>query len=201
MLTKTLHTSLAAALLLAFSATQAQAFSFAPGSLEANINNDTLQVEYDRPMTGTSNLHTNASLLYTEEPSDSTVVGTLGLQGVETDGRTYRAAIGGRLYLMDIHSSDYGAALAFGGLFYHVVPGAQRVSIGGYGWYAPKVTSFGDTERVYELGARVAYRAIQNTDVFLGYRHLHLKNDKKYANKKLGDALEKGLHVGFRLNF
>lgn len=195
MLTKTLHTSLAAALLLALSATQAQAFSFAPGSLEANINNDTLQVEYDRPMTGTSNLHTNASLLYTEEHEDSALVGTLGLQGVETDGRTFRAAIGGRLYLMDAPGLDTGVALAVGGLFYHVLPGAQRVSMGGYGWYAPKVTSFGDTERVYELGGRVAYRAIQNTDVFLGYRHLNLKTDQGSG------TLEKGLHVGFRLNF
>lgn len=195
MLTKTLHTSLAAALLLALSATQAQAFSFAPGSLEANINNDTLQVEYDRPMTGTSNLHTNASLLYTEEHEDSALVGTLGLQGVETDGRTFRAAIGGRLYLMDAPGLDAGVALAVGGLFYHVLPGAQRVSMGGYGWYAPKVTSFGDTERVYELGGRVAYRAIQNTDVFLGYRHLNLKTDQGSG------TLEKGLHVGFRLNF
>ncbi|MBE0507152.1 MAG: hypothetical protein IBX50_10600 [Marinospirillum sp.] len=196
MLTKTLHTSLAAALLLAFSATQVSAFSFAPGSLEANMNNNTLQVEYDRPMVGTSNLHTNASLLYTEEYSNSALVGTLGLQGVETDGRTYRAAIGGRLYLIDAPSTDYGAAMAFGGLFYHVLPGAQRVSMGGYGWYAPPVTSFSNTEKVYELGARVAYRAIQNTDIFLGYRHLRLKSDKGFD-----DALEKGMHLGFRLNF
>ncbi|MBE0508843.1 MAG: hypothetical protein IBX50_19330 [Marinospirillum sp.] len=197
MLTKPLNTSLATALLLALSATQASAFSLAPGSLEANMNNNTLQIEYDRPMVGTSNLHTNASVLYTERNSEgSALVGTLGLQGVETDGRTFRAAIGGRLYLIDAPGSEHGAALAFGGLFYHVVPGAQRVSIGGYGWYAPPVTSFSDTDKVYEFGARVAYRAIQNTDVFLGYRYLYLENDNGFDG-----SLEKGMHLGFRLNF
>lgn len=196
MLIKPLNASLAAALLLTFSATQASAFSLAPGSLEANINKNTLQIEYDRPLVGTSNLHTNASLLYTEEQPESVLVGTLGLQGVETDRRTYRAAVGGRLYLIDAPGSDKGAALAFGGLFYHVLPGAQRISMGGYGWYAPPVTSFSKTEQVYELGARIAYRAIQNTDVFLGYRYLHLKHEAGF-----NDSLEKGVNVGFRLNF
>ncbi|SFX38525.1 YfaZ family outer membrane protein [Marinospirillum alkaliphilum] len=175
----------------------AAAFGLSPGSLEANINNDTLQVEYDRPLTGASNLHINGSFLYTEEDSDSSAtVATFGLQGVETDNRTYRAAIGARMYGYSAPGSNSGLAIAFGGLFYHVVPGAQRLSAGGYAWYAPKVTSFNDTETLYEVGGRVAYRAIQNTDVFLGYRHIHLKTDRGF-----NDPIEKGFHVGFRLNF
>lgn len=191
---KTVFSS-ASLLSLVLLSSHAAAFSLAPGSLEANINNDAVQVEYDKPLPGAGNLHMNGGLLYSEEHDSSSWVGTLGLQGVETDNRTYRAAIGGRLYGYSAPGSNSGSALAFGGLFYHVIPGAQRVSLGAYGWYAPKVTSFGKTESLYEVGARVAYRAIQNTDIFLGYRHLQLETNR------FDDTIEKGPHVGFRLNF
>ncbi|SFC33131.1 YfaZ precursor [Marinospirillum celere] len=193
---KSLFSTVAAAALL-FSA-QASAFSLAPGSLEANLNNESIQFEYDRAVTGAQNLHINGSILYTEQHSDdSASVFTVGFQGVETDNRTFRAAVGARLYGYTAPESTSGLALAFGGLFYHIVPGASHISLGGYGWVAPQVTSFGDTEYLYEAGARIAYRVIQNTDVFLGYRYLHLKSDDKDFN----DPIEDGFHLGFRLNF
>ena len=186
-----------AALVLGFSS-QAAAFALAPGSIEANLNNETIQFEFDKPVTGASNLHINASALYTEQHSDdSATVLTAGFQGVETDNQTYRAAVGARLYGYSAPNSVSGVALSFGGAFYHIVPGAAHVSLGGYAWAAPQVTSFGDTEYLYEAGARIAYRVIQNTDVFFGYRYLHLKSDDKDFN----DPLEDGFHLGFRLNF
>lgn len=177
---------------------QATAFSLAPASIEASLNNESIQFELDKPLAGTSNLHVNAGLLYTEQHDDgSSNVLTTGFQGVETDNRTYRAAVGARLYAYSAPNSNSGAALSFGGLFYHVLPGASHVSLGGYGWVAPKVTSFGDTEYIYEFGGRIAYRVIQNTDVFLGYRNLYLKSD----DGSFKDAIEDGFHIGFRLNF
>lgn len=180
-----------------FFSTQAAAFSLAPGSLEANLNNESIQFEYDRAVTGAQNLHINGGILYTEQDEDSASVFTIGFQGVETDNRTFRAGVGTRLYGYSAPGSTSGLALAFGGLFYHIVPGASHISLGGYGWVAPQVTSFGDTEYLYEAGARVAYRVIQNTDVFLGYRYLHLKSDDGSFN----DPIEDGFHLGFRLNF
>lgn len=184
------------ALLLATTSLNASAAS----SIEANLSNDTAQVEFDTKIPSTANLYVNASLLYTEENKHhSAVVGTVGFQGVETDNASYRAAVGGRLYFYDYGRLN-GSAVAVGGLFYHTVPGAQRVSAGGYGWYAPKVTSFGDTEHVFEVGGRVAFRVIQNTDIFVGYRYLKVKN-VKHGVDRTKDALEKGINVGFRLNF
>ena len=187
----------AALVALAGLSTQAAA-SLAPGSLEVSLNNETVHFEYDRPITRASNLHINAGLLYTEQhDEDSATVFTLGFQGVETDNRTYRAAVGARLYGYKAPYSTSGFALAFGGLFYHVIPGAHHVSFGGYGFVAPQVTSFGDTEYLYEVGARLAYRIIQNTDIFVGYRYLHLKNEAQSFN----DTLEDGFNLGFRVNF
>lgn len=188
--------ALAAGLLMAAATSSA----FAASSVEANLNNDTVQVELDTHLPSTANLYVNASLLYTEEyDNHSAMVGTVGFQGVETDNASYRAAVGARLYFYD-YGRLSGTAVAVGGLFYHSIPGAQRLSAGGYGWYAPKVTSFGDTEQVYELGGRLAFRAIQNTDIFVGYRYLRVKNIK-YGNNTFDKALEKGFNVGFRLNF
>ncbi len=182
-------------LLLASTQVQAQGFAFAPGSLEASINNEAIHAEYDRPVATAYNLHMNVGLLYSEQNSSSATVGTIGIQGVETDQQTYRAAIGARTYLFDGPNSSTGAAVAVGGLFYHVIPGMTHASLGGYAWYAPKITSFGDTDHLYEVGARAAYRVLANTDVFLGYRYLRVKHDD-FSGK-----LESGLHLGFRLNF
>lgn len=169
-------------------------------SVEVNLSNDAVQVEFGSQVPSVANLAFDASLLYSEEYSNhSAMVGAVGLQGVETDNATYRAAVGGRWYFYDYGSLD-GTAVAVGGLFYHTIPGAQRVSAGGYVWYAPKVTSFGDTEQLFETGARVAFRVIQNTDIYVGYRYLKVKN-VKYGRRSFNDALEKGLNVGFRLNF
>lgn len=196
MLNKRYFFTVSSALLLA----TATSNTLAANSIEANLNNDTAQVEFDTQLPKTANLYVNASLLYTEEHNNhSAIVSTIGFQGIETDNETYRAAIGGRLYLYDYGNLN-GAAIAVGGLFYHTVPGAQRLSAGGYGWYAPKVTSFGETEQVFEVGGRVAFRVIQNTDVFVGYRYLKIKNNK-YGKGTFDEALEKGPHVGFRLNF
>ncbi len=196
MLNKSTLIALSSALLISATASS----TFAARSIEANLSEDTAQAEFDTLLPKTSNLYVNASLLYTEENSNSSaLVGTVGFQGVETDNAPYRAAVGGRLYLYDYGSLN-GAAIAVGGVFYHTIPGAQRLSAGGYAWYAPQVTSFGDTERIYEVGGRIAFRVIQNTDIFAGFRYLRLKNEKS-GNTRFDDALEKGPHVGFRLNF
>lgn len=196
MLTKKTIATFSGALMLATAGLNASAAS----SIEASLNNDTAQIEFDTRLPKTTNLHINASLLYTEEHSNhNAIVGTVGFQGVESNNSTYRAAVGTRLYFYD-YGKLSGTAVAVGGSFYHTLPGAQRFSAGGYGWFAPKVTSFGDTEQVYELGARIAFRVIQNTDVFLGYRHLKVKN-VKYGERYFTKPLEKGINVGFRLNF
>jgi len=196
MLNKSTFIALSSALLISATASS----TFAASSIEANLSEDTAQVEFDTQLPKTTNFYVNASLLYTEENSnDSALVGTVGFQGVETDNATYRAAVGGRLYLYDYGNLN-GAAIAVGGMFYHTIPGAQRLSAGGYAWYAPQVTSFGDTERIYEVGGRIAFRVIQNTDIFAGFRYLGLKNEKS-GQTIFDSALEKGPHIGFRLNF
>lgn len=196
MLNKTTFTCFSSALLLAAATTNV----WAAKSLEANLSDDTAQVEFDTKVSSTNNIYVNASLLYTEEDENkSALVSTVGFQGVETDNETYRAAVGVRGYLYD-YGKFNGAAIAVGGMFYHTIPGAQRLSAGGYAWFAPQVTSFGNTEQLYELSGRLAFRVIQNTDIFLGYRYLKIENDK-YGKKSIKDPIEKGLHVGFRLNF
>lgn len=196
MLNKTTFTTLSSVLLLSVATSNV----FADKSIEANLSNDTAQVEFDTQLPKTANLYANASFIYTEEHDNhSALVGTVGFQGVETDNETYRAAVGARLYLYDYGNLN-GAAVAVGGMFYHTIPGAQRLSAGAYAWYAPQVTSFGDTKQIYELGGRVAFRVIQNTDIFLGYRYLQVE-DEKYGKDTFDEALEKGAHIGFRLNF
>ncbi|ODC04807.1 hypothetical protein BFW38_15980 [Terasakiispira papahanaumokuakeensis] len=178
--------------ILAFGATPVWA-----ASVDANINDTSIQAELESGVSSMPNLSINGGILYSEDHDDfDSLVGTLGVQGIETDNATYRAGLGARLYAYDADDFD-GSALAFGGFLYRTIPNFQRMSVGAYGWYAPQVTSFGDTEKLYEYGARVAIRAIQNTDVYLGYRYLGVEQE----DGGFDDDLDSGLNIGFRMNF
>lgn len=168
-------------------------------SLEASINNKAIQTEYERNVPSTDTLVMNVGYTYSQKYKNKHAhIGTLGLQGMETNNRSYRVAIGSKLYVYDF-SIYSGAAISFGGVYYHAIPKATRFSVGGHAWFAPKVTSFGNTEQILDVGARVAYKIIDSADVFVGYRLLKLKNAKQGA--AFSDNLESSAHLGFRLNF
>lgn len=177
----------------------ASSWALDPGSIEASLNNKAVQVEYERFVPGTSNLVMNASYTYSKKHDHAKAhIGTFGVQGIETDNANYRAALGARLYAYDF-GDENGMAVAFGGLYYHAIPQAKRFSLGGHVWFAPEVTSFGDTEQLYEVGFRGAYRVINNTDIFAGYRLV--KGKFKHSGIKYKENLESSIHLGFRLNF
>lgn len=188
---------LAFAALTSLAANTALAANF--HSLEASINNKAIHAEYERNVPSTNNLVMNLGYTYSQKYKNKHAhIGTLGLQGMETNNRSYRVAIGGKLYFYDF-SVYSGAALAFGGAYYHAIPNARRFSLGGHAWIAPQVTSFGNTERIIDVGVRAAYQVINSADVFVGYRLLKLKNDK--SGRAFDDDLESAAHLGFRLNF
>lgn len=182
-----------AATLLATSVLSAQAVA---SSIDANISDDSIAADVEFSLNQENSLLLGAGFLYSEEHSRSSTIGNVSFQAAETKKNTYHASIGAKLYAYSDPGSHTGTALAFGGSFYHVIPNLERVSAGGSFFAAPSVTSFGKTKRLYETNVRLAYRVIQNADVYLGYRHLKLKN-----NRGFNAALEKGFHLGVHASF
>lgn len=165
-------------------------------SIDVNVSDDSIGADVEFSLNRENSLLLGAGVLYSEEYSRSSTIGNVSFQAAETKKNTYHASVGAKLYAYSDPGSNTGTALAFGGSFYHVIPTLERVSAGGSLFAAPSVTSFGKTKRLYDANARIAFRVIQNADVYLGYRQLKLKN-----NRGFNKALEKGFHLGVRATF
>lgn len=91
---------------------------------------------------------------------------------------------------------DTGGAVAIGGQAEGRLPGYDRFGLSMYGYYAPKVLSFGEFDKYYEVGASLDYQVLQNASVYVGYRNVNVRIED-------GPELtaDTGFHVGVRLKF
>lgn len=196
------HRTLVTALAFALTCASGAAIASQQGALEFTLNDDAVSFELERPVSPRSNLHASAGLIHTVDFANTESSGQFGyatLQSIETDNQTYRAGLGMRLmgYQHDGRIAKQTLGVAFGGQFYHILPGMERVSAGAYVWVSPDVSSFGKAEQLVDSGARVNYRLLNNGDVFLGVRHGSFKHQD--ASERI-EAFQ-DLHAGIRLTF
>ncbi len=174
-------------------------------SLDLNFSDDAARFTYAR-LIADDKLELDAGWLHHQDRGDLVSV-SLGRFGEAGGGQqSVRAAIGGRLYAID---ADFGPAtvpggpdpkqdgfaLGIGGLFRLKLAGYDRIGFSGHGYYAPNVISFGDTEDVLELAARVTYSVLREADVYLGVRYINVGFKQRDAK------FDSGLHIGIRLEF
>ena len=91
-----------------------------------------------------------------------------------------------------------GGALMVGGLATVNLPDVPGLSLQGGAHFAPRILSFGDSDRVISVETRVAYRLIPNAEVSAGYRYLNTRLDnapRKHLN------LDEGVLAGLRIFF
>ncbi|MAA66136.1 MAG: hypothetical protein CL581_15340 [Alteromonadaceae bacterium] len=89
-----------------------------------------------------------------------------------------------------------GGAVGIGGFATVNIPNVPGLSVNGALHYAPNILSFGDSEDMTSLEARVSYRVIRNAEVFGGYRYLNTDLDPH------GDInLDEGVMAGIKLYF
>lgn len=105
------------------------------------------------------------------------------------------AGLGIRAAYIDGESND-GSAIALGGQVDVRIPGYDRVALGAYGYFAPEVTTFGDTDKYYDVGLSLGYEVIKDASVYVGWR-------KVVADLDGGGEIEAddGLNIGLRLDF
>ena len=102
--------------------------------------------------------------------------------------------VGGRYQYLD---GDYasGGGLGLGGSAFVDTP-IPRVSVGGYGFYAPESLSHGDIEESHEYGAQVRATVFAQTYVYGGYRYLRTDfEDQDSETQHSGPVF--GVSVGF----
>ena len=175
----------------------APAFAQTTGqALDVNLTSDAVRLSFGWRL-GDPKYLAELGWLYHQDKGD-VIHGSFHLvDAASGSGTALQAGLGVRLVhtRTDPSTSD-GTALAVGGFARYTLPRADRYNIGGYGYYAPDVTSFGDQSEFYELGVRLGYSVLRDGDVYLGLRRIQAKYDG------LGRfTFDSGLHAGFELRF
>lgn len=172
--------------------------AFAQGSgVDFNLSNSAIRAAYDAALT-LSGLDFSLEGLHNSYDGSLASVG-LGLRANANPGASpVTALIGAKALWVD---PDYpgvssGTAVALGGGLNFSLPSYNRIAFGGYLYWAPKVTSFGNAQRFLEEEARAGYRLLPNGTLYIGYRHVT-------ATFKNTDSLviDNGINIGMALRF
>lgn len=165
-------------------------------ALDVNLNGDAVRLGFSWRL-GDPKFLAELGWLYNQDKGD-VVHGSFHLvDAASGSGEALQAGLGVRLvHTRPDPSVIDGTALAVGGFVRYTLPDANRYNIGGYLYYAPDVTSFGDQTEYYELGARLGYSVLRDGDVYLGLRRIEAEY-KGFGSFKL----DSGLHVGLELRF
>lgn len=170
--------------------------------LDLNVGNNSFRGAFAGPLSrflsGTNGQY-DIGLLVRPRTSDDLlqvhtgvlVTGDVGAKDVDL-----AAGLGARLIYTG-RDHDSGGALALGGQLEGRLPSANRFGLTGYGYYGPKVTSYGEVNGYQEYGIDLDYALIRGGSVYVGYRNI--KEDVASASGKIN--VDQGGHIGFRLKF
>lgn len=172
----------------------ASAQSFAGGSLDLSLSNDSARLEYDATKVG-SGLHVSASVQHNEQDGELIALGLHVVDVREPNSPLY-LGVGAKLFGFQ---NDYldGGALGVGGFFRYQIPNVSGLSTAGYLYYAPKVVSFDDTENLTDADIRLQYGLLPTARVYMGYRYSAVDVEKYRDTIKL----EEGIHFGLKVDF
>ena len=166
----------------------------AGGSLDISLASDAARFEYDAAKVG-SGLHVSASIQHHEKNGDLAALGLHVVDMREPNSPLY-LGIGGKFF--GYVSGDYdGTALGLGGFFRYNIPKTKGLSLAGYGYYAPSVVSFGDTQNLIDSDIRIQYALLPTARVYMGYRLSQVEIEQTKKN----NTLEQGIHFGLKVDF
>lgn len=172
--------------------------ALAQGSgLDVNISNHSVRAAYDTELT-LSGLYLSFEGLHNTDNGDFADVG-FGLRAdANPGGSPVYATIGVKALWVNpsYPGTSQGTALALGGGVDMALPQYNRIVFGGYVYWAPSVTSFGQSKRFLEEEVRAGYRVLPNGTIYLGYRHV----TARFTNSS-DLVIDNGINLGFSLRF
>ena len=167
---------------------------------DLSLSNETVNFEVFTPLNRFLNRGAQLSLgAFYNELDDA--VGTLKLFAVGTQSNTrvpYRLSVGGKGYIGEVSEAeaDVGAIAIGGAIEIHYGLGNNPIDLTIEGFFTPGITTFGDTESVIEINARVAIEIVPQVKAFIGFRNFEVEDD---SNTTL--ELDDNIHFGVRLQF
>lgn len=166
---------------------------------EAAVSSETAQFTFrsDSSLIGWGGAELGLGLFYNEADD---FVGQMSLmqRRQASENNPLTLGVGTRLYLGDLDNINQSiAAVAIGGEIRYTIPGVMPMALYLTGHYAPKITSFSDTEEVQDINLGFQIEILPQTTAFVGYRSLKL-DLKRASGYELDDDR---IHVGVRFTF
>jgi hypothetical protein len=165
---------------------------------EAALSSETAQFTFrsDSSLIGWGGADLGLGLFYNE---DSDFVGTFSLMQMRqaSEQNPLTIGVGIRAYLGSLDEPDADVfGLAVGGQIRYTFPGTMPMAVYLDAHYAPKVTSFSDTDSILDYTFGFQIEVLPQTTAFVGLRHLEFETDS-------GDyeADDDNIHIGVRLTF
>jgi len=187
---------LVAVSLLAFSSV---AFADA---IDISLSNTAAQFKYSKATGIAGKSDVFASFMYNDVNS---VLGEAGLLVLNEEGNVPGLSIGVGAKAVAATLNKYSvnnnkqlvSAVALGAQLRFEVPADRRIAFVGEYHYAPKIISFGDTERYTQAAARVEYSISPLVQAYVGFRSTTFF----IVNNTDRGVLDNSIHLGVRLSF
>lgn len=166
-------------------------------SLDVAVSSDSAKVQYNAPFKP-ANFGLNqfdVGFMFTDEDD---AVASYGMRvSDEADAATpgLEAGLGFKVYAA---SADNNGSLAvgLGGELHYIAPQLRRVGFGIYGYFAPDIVAFIDTDTFFDWGASIGYQVLPEASVYLGYRKVEMG-----LNNGNDLVIDSGGHLGFKYGF
>lgn len=167
---------------------------------EAALTSETAQFTFrsDSSLIGWGGSELGFGLFYNDA---SDFVGQISLmqrrQSSKQTPLTLGVGVRGYLGLLDDIDEDI-FAVGIGGEIRYTIPGVMPMSIYLMGHYAPKITSFSDTEEIFDYNLGFQIEVLPQTTAFIGVRHLEVELKDDGGDYEMDDDRA---HIGIRMTF
>lgn len=164
-------------------------------SISVDINEESAQVMFKSIFSEDNfgDTELNARFLYT--PDDQLISLGADILGELGGMSELEVGIGGKLYGANADDNDV-LLIGFGGLFRYAPFKLDGPFFSGLLYYAPRVVSFFDAERLLETDLKICYEIVPRGTIYIGYRNVWI--DIEEIDKV---RIEEGIFVGLEYMF
>ena len=166
-------------------------------SLDVALSGDSARVGYIAPFrAGDFGLNQyEVGVLFTDRDD---VVASFGLRvsdeaGADSPG--LEVGLGLKAYAASADNNG-SLALGLGGEMHYLPPNLKRVGFGLFGYFAPDIVAFIDSDKFFEWGARLEYQVLPEATLYLGYRKVEMG-----LNTGGNLNIDSGGHLGIKYGF
>jgi hypothetical protein len=164
------------------------------GSFDIGLNDDSFQIGFEQALSNDNygNSFGNARFLYNGD--EDTRMGSIGFDFVGRPGNLPGISVGAgpKLYLGKTdHNVDF-INLGVGLRTDYTLPQLQGLGVSAGLYYAPKVFSGQDSNKLMDFQVRLTYAIIPKVKLFLGYQNIQLDVDGSHGTWTIDDGIRAG---------